>query len=226
MVAENGFRFQRPKHQGINAVASDRSVQPEPAWDVATLFPPQGQWSAADYLSLTKSTNRLVEFDSGCIEVLPMPTEAHQFIVRYLFLALHSFVAAKQLGEVVFAPIRVQTLPDKYREPDIALMLAENSERRSNSHWSGADLVMEVVSDDPESRDRDVNEKRTEYAAAGIDEYWIVDPQQEQITVLRLTTSQYHEHGVFGVGDEATSNLLAELSLDVAQVFAAADGTG
>jgi hypothetical protein len=43
--------------------------QPEPAWKVALLFPPQGQWSAADYFTLTHSTNRLVEFDDGCIEV-------------------------------------------------------------------------------------------------------------------------------------------------------------
>jgi Uma2 family endonuclease len=166
-----------------------------------------------------------VEFNRGRIEVLAMPTEAHQFIVRYLFLALHSFVAAKQLGEVVFAPIRVQTLPDKYREPDVALMLTENSGRRSNSFWTGADLVMEVVSDDPESRDRDLKEKRTEYAAAGIKEYWIVDPQQQQITVLRLAAGQYAAQGVFGIGAEAVSNLLAGFSLSVADVFEAANGT-
>jgi Uma2 family endonuclease len=104
-------------------------------------------------------------------------------------------------------------------------MLTENSQRRSNSYWSGADLVMEVVSDDPESRDRDVNEKRSEYAAAGIDEYWIVDPLQRQITVLRLAAGQYQEHGVFRVGDQATSHLLAEFSLDVSQAFATADRT-
>lgn len=196
----------------------------EPAWEVATLFPPQGQWGAAEYLSLTNSTNRLVEFDSGRIEVLPVPTESHQFIVRFLFLALHGFVAARQLGEVVFAPIRIRTLPDKYREPDIALMLAEHDSRRSNSYWSGADLVMEVLSEDPESRARDVEQKRAEYAAAGIDEYWMVDPQQEQVTVLRLESGRYQEHGVFCAGDRATSHLLRGFSLDVAHVFAAARG--
>ncbi len=203
--------------------ASNR-ISPEPAWDVATLFPPQGQWSSADYLSLTKSTNRLVEFDSGRIEVLPMPTEAHQFIVRFLFLALHGFVAARQLGQVVFAPMRVRTLPDKYREPDVALMLAENDSRRANDFWSGADLVMEVVSDDSESRARDIEDKRAEYALAGIEEYWIVDPQEKQITVLRLASERYEQHGVFKAGDQASSNLLTGFSLEVDQVFAAAEG--
>lgn len=217
-----------------NAVASSQqtsnplSPKPvwgsEPAWDVATLFPPQGQWSSAEYLSLTNSTNRLVEFDGGRIEVLPMPTESHQFIVRFLFLALHGFVAAWKLGQVVFAPIRVRTLPDKYREPDVALMLAENDSRRSNHFWSGADLVMEVVSDDPESRARDIEDKRAEYALAGIREYWIVDPQEQQITVLQLASARYERHGIFKVGDNASSSLLAGFSLDVTQVFAAAEG--
>jgi len=205
-------------------VAPDE-YQHEPAWDVALLFPPQGQWTVAEYLSLTNSTRRLVEFDRGRIEVLPMPTEAHQFIVRFLFLALHNFVTVRRLGEVVFAPIRVRTLPDKYREPDIVFMRAENSLRRSNSFWTGADLVMEVVSLDPESRERGIQEKRTEYAAAGILEYWIVDPVQDQITVLRLVSDQYDEHGVFKVGEQASSHLLAGFSVDVAEVLKAADGT-
>ena len=213
------------KESIVASEPAPNQLQGEPAWEVASLFPPQGQWTSREYLSLTRSTNRLVEFNRGRIEVLPMPTEAHQFIVRYLFLALHSFVAAKQLGEVVFAPIRVQTLPDKFREPDVALMLTENSGRRSNSFWTGADLVMEVVSDDPESRDRGLKDKRTEYAAAGIEEYWIVDPQQQQITVLRLATDQYEAQGVFGIGDKVPSSLLAGFSLSVADVFAAANGT-
>lgn len=176
-----------------------------------------------DYLTLTKSTNRLVEFDNGRIEVLPMPTEAHQFIVRFVFLALHSFVAAGRLGhQVVFAPIRVRTLPERFREPDIALMLAEHDFRRANEYWTGADLVVEVVSDDSESRARDLEEKRVEYALAGIGEYWIVDPREKQISVLRLASSQYEPHGVFEAGQQATSRLLPGFVVDVTQVFAAA----
>ena len=52
----------------------------------------------------------------------------------------------------------------------------------------GADLVIEVVSD--QGRPRDLEIKRQEYAQAGIPEYWIVDPQLEQITVLALEGSR------------------------------------
>ena len=53
-----------------------------PAWEIATLFPDQGQWDEWDYLAL--DTNRLVEFADGYVEVLPMPTELHQDLVLFL----------------------------------------------------------------------------------------------------------------------------------------------
>ncbi len=43
--------------------------------------------------------------------------------------------------------------------------------------------------------DRDLVEKREEYARAGIPEYWIVDPEQGQITVLALDGTGYAVHG-------------------------------
>jgi hypothetical protein len=48
----------------------------EPAWDVALLFPSQGDWSEFEYLAL--DTNRLVELVDGNLEVLPMPSFLHQ----------------------------------------------------------------------------------------------------------------------------------------------------
>lgn len=197
--------------------------QAEPVWDVALLFPNQGHWSVDDFVALTNSTNRLVEFQDGCIEVLPAPSEAHQFVVRSLFLLLHAVVSVNQRGEVIFAPIRIRTLSEKYREPDIVMMLAEHRDRRTNEFWNGADLVMEVVSDDPESRKRDLITKRTEYAAARIPEYWIVDLEQHQISVLRLQNEQYVEHGIFRKGETAISSLLADFHVDVSTIFAAAE---
>ncbi len=69
-------------------------IYAEPTWDVALLFPAQRAWTEAEYLELT--TNRLVEFSHGKIEVLPMPTLVHQLIVGYLHGLLRSF--AKQKG--------------------------------------------------------------------------------------------------------------------------------
>ena len=66
-------------------------------------------------------------------------------------------------------------------------------------------MVAEVVSPGQESRQRDYERKRAQYAAIGIPEYWIIDPQQAQVTVLFLEEGQYVEVGVFR-GDEAISS--------------------
>lgn len=188
----------------------------EPAWGVATLFPAQGEWSEEEYLLLP--TNRLVELSEGKIEVLPMPTRLHQAIVAFLYDALKAFVAAQKLGKVYFAPLPLHLWAQKYREPDVVFVRAENARALEGKHLEGADLVMEVVSeDDP---DRDWILKRREYARAGIGEYWVVDPQQKRITVFTLKRKRYARHGDFGPGDIATSALLPGFAVPVAEALA------
>jgi Uma2 family endonuclease len=179
---------------------------------VLSLAPLQGRWTEEQYLLLTDQTNQLVEFTDGYVEVLPMPTDQHQVIVRFLFLALFQFLQPLG-GEVLFAPLRVRIRADKFREPDILLVRDPADPRRQNRYWLGADLVAEVVS--PDNPERDTVDKRADYAEAGIPEYWIVNPEQRTVTVLTLASDDYAEHGVFRPGETATSALLAGFSVSV-----------
>ncbi len=180
------------------------------------LRPLQGLWTEAQYLRLTNQTNNLIEFTDGTIEVLPMPTRSHQLIVRWLFLAFYAWLQPRN-GLVLFAPLRVQIRPGKQREPDIVLLLDATDPRNQEAYWLGADLVVEVVSpDDPE---RDTHVKRSDYAEAGIPEYWIVNPIEEAVTVLTLRDDQYTTYGSYGRGERAYSRLLAGFSISVDETF-------
>jgi Uma2 family endonuclease len=176
------------------------------------LLPLQGLWTEEQYLRLTDQTNRLIEFTEGSVEVLPMPTRTHQAISRYLFLA---FLASVERvgGTVFYAPLRVRVAPNRFREPDLVLLLDVNDPRNQNAFWLGADLVVEIVS--PDDVERDTVIKRADYAAAGIPEYWIVHPAEATITVLRLVGDAYVVHGVFRRGDIATSSLLQGFTVSV-----------
>ncbi len=196
----------------------------EPAWDIALLFPPQGQWTEEEYLSL--DTNWLVELSDGCLEVLPMPTPFHQGIVQYLFKFLEAFVIAHAAGEVFLAPLPVRLWCGKMREPDILFVRPGRIYNRRRPP-EGADLAMEVVSEGEENRERDLVKKKEEYAKARIAEYWIVDAQEQRITVLRLGEGgEYLVHGEFAPGSRATSVLLPGFEIDVAAAFAAGEGPG
>jgi Uma2 family endonuclease len=187
--------------------------RPDIAWEVAPLLPERGEWSEEDYLWLTNHTNRLVELSDGSIEVLPMPTDEHQRIVLFLYRMLYNFIAAYTSGIVLVAPLRLRLKSGKYREPDIIILLSQADTRRENQYWNGADLVMEIVS--PDDPDRDLVTKREEYAQIGIPEYWIVNPQKETITVLRLQGQSYVAYGEFERGQTADSVILQGFVVDV-----------
>jgi len=192
---------------------------PVPAWEVALLFPSQGAWRESDYLAL--DTNRLVELVDGKLEVLPMPSLLHHLNVEFLHDALKSFVRKRRLGQTFFAPLPVRIREDTLREPDVTFASREKLGQPEYKRLAGADLVMEVVSPDEGSHKRDYREKRADYAARKISEYWIVDPQTERITVLALKGKQYRVHGEFAPGQEATSVLLSGFGVDVSAVFEA-----
>jgi Uma2 family endonuclease len=180
------------------------------------ILPPQGQWSEEAYLVLTDHRSRLVEFTDGFLEVLPMPTDKHQSILQLLFLAFFGF-AQPRGGKVHFVPLRLQIRPGKFREPDLLLLVSAADPRRQDRYWVGADLALEVVSE--EKPERDLVEKRVDYAEGRVPEYWIVNPQTETITVLSLRGDAYVEAGVYRRGESAQSVLLAGFSVAVAAVF-------
>ena len=187
-----------------------------PVWRIATLFRYQGAWSEQEYLAL--DTNRRVEFDNGFVEVHDAPTDQHQAIISYFISILRAL--AKQIGGVERpAGLRLRLWDQKYREPDIVFLRDRNSSLRHENYWDGADLAIEIVSASLEDRERDLLTKRVEYAQAGIQEYRIVDPEQETVTVLNLAGDVYTESGVFVRGEVVTSPQLPELALPVAEIL-------
>ncbi len=183
---------------------------------LAEILPVQGRWSVEQYLVLTDHRSRLIEFSDGFLEVLPMPTDQHRNIVEFLYRAVFQFIKPRG-GKVHFAPVRLLIRPGKFREPDLMLLRLATDPRRENRFWRGADLALEVVSED--KPERDLVDKRGDYAEAGVPEYWIVNPRTQSITVLRLHAGKYEEAGVFHRGQSAASVLLPEFSVVVDEVF-------
>jgi Uma2 family endonuclease len=198
----------------------DRPSQPgEPTWEVLQLFPRQGQWTEAEYLTLENT--RPMELVGGCLELLPMPTLLHQLIVQFLLDALRSAVVSRgEGGLVVIAPLPIRLFPGTLREPDV-VFFERSRIRDPKQPPEGADLVIEVVSEGRDNHKRDWEDKRADYARAGIVEYWIVDPEDEVISVLVLENGAYREDQRCGTAERAVSRLMPEFQVAVAAVFAA-----
>ncbi len=189
----------------------------QPAWRMALLFPAQGSWTEQEYLAL--DAGRQIEFDRGCVEVLDMPTKEHQRMVRFLFLLMQAFVSSRGLGEVFFAPLPIRLWNQKYREPDLIYLALGRGD--VDKYPEGADLVVEVVSDSPSDRKRDLEIKVLEYERAEISEYWVVDPQQAIVLVHYLIQSKYAVD-TFTSRQTARSRILDGFLVEVEKLFEAA----
>ena len=153
-----------------------------------------------------------------------MPTWLHQLIVKYLASELDKWVAANSDGTVLFAPIPVRLFEGTIREPDVLYFRPENTPA-DGKYPTAVDLVMEVVSEAATDRKRDFEDKRSDYAKAGVPEYWIVDPLERRVTVLVLDGDVYRESSV-SEGEPAKSVTLSGFDIDPAAVFSMLDGVG
>jgi Uma2 family endonuclease len=120
------------------------------------------------------------EWVGGEVIIHMPPKDVHQAVVGFLHRLLGLFVDLFNLGRVRIAPfeVRLESVGSS-REPDLFFITQENLDRLTPERLIGPpDLVIEVISDDSVSRDRD--DKFKEYRQAGVREYWIVDPRPEK----------------------------------------------
>ena len=186
----------------------------EPAWEIFDRLPLQGEWSEAEFLALDPSR---AEFTDGFIEGLPVPTLFHQRIALWFYTVLSALQIDGQVGEAVVAPFKFRARKGKWREPDVCYLKPTSLHRRRNAGWGYADLLIEVVSD--KNRDHDYVQKRLDYAEGGVPEYWIVDPDEQCITVLQLVNGAYVDAGRYVDGQHAVSPTLPGLRVDVGDLF-------
>ena len=136
--------------------------------------PPQGaRMTRAAFLARTVEYR--AEWVDGRLDYLPMPRSLHLRLCARIFVLFHEHLkAVKPDANLVGAGAYVRC-PSQCRSPDMGLLLDPDDPREGREEWAGADLVAEVVS--PDDPDRDYVDKRTDYLAAGVREYWIVDPR-------------------------------------------------
>jgi Uma2 family endonuclease len=133
-------------------------------------------------------------------ELVEMPPESidNLNLAKRLYELLKSVVDMQQIYQQGIA-LAVPGEP-KNRYPDLTVLQPEHIEQMRALRQAAIMLdmappllVVEVVSPGRENRRRDYLEKRNQYEWRGIPEYWIVDPEEGQVTVLALTDNGYEE---------------------------------
>ncbi len=124
------------------------------------------------------------EWVRGEVIITSPASRRHQEISGFLISIMQVFVEAHNSGWLCSAPFLMR-LEDSAREPDLLFLAAQHQERLCETYLDGpADLAVEIIS--PESFGRDRGDKFYEYEAAGIPEYWLIDPLRERAEFYQL----------------------------------------
>lgn len=152
-----------------------------------------------DLQQIPEDRNRY-ELIEGELFVAAAPNIEHQRKVGRLFIRLTRHVEQYDLGEVFIAPCDVVLDDSTVLEPDIIFVSKARRSIVTPACIEGApDLVVEVLSDSSRTIDRFV--KRDRYAEFGVPEYWLFDPFEPRLEVLRLEGRKYRLVGSFGLAD-------------------------
>jgi Uma2 family endonuclease len=122
-------------------------------------------------------------------------------------------------GELLAAPFDVVLSNHDVVEPDLLFLSTARAAQLTPQNLQGApDLIGEILS--PASRHRDERLKRGLYEAAGVDEYWIFDPNTDSAIVYRRGASGFQMGIRLSRSDVLTTSLLPGLELSLERVFA------
>jgi LAO/AO transport system ATPase len=176
--------------------------------------------SLAEFEHAEMQAGYLYELGRGVIVVSDIPNPKHMAVVlgtrdqliMYQFTQptmVHSIAGGAEC-KILLADLQSE------RHPDIALYKTPPPD--DDDPWSIwiPELVIEVVS--LRSELRDYEEKREEYLAFGVKEYWIIDAQRREMLALRRYRGRWRETIVPASGEYKTP-LLPSFSLGLSQVL-------
>ena len=183
-----------------------------------------------DYLAHSDEMALVGRFQliDGELVELPPESEPNDFVADNLqfYLAMANLFS-RRLVKTHTCEVQVPVLHPKdpaNRFPDLVILREEHlalTQRRLTItlDMPPPRLIAELVSPSKTNRDRDTIPKRSQYAALGVPEYWLIDPDRKTVTVLTLSGEDYQTIGTFSGSESIQSQELPGLSLPVEQLF-------
>ena len=178
----------------------------------------------AAYLARDDDPDQHYELVNGVLVEMPPESEDNNDIARKLLFEFAKHFPV-QLLAYKDTEVEVMGMRATCRIPDLLVHTAESKAALSGTARATITrdmpppaIAVEVVSPGQVNRDRDYRYKHTEYAARGIAEYWIVDPETRQIMLCQWVNGQY-EDTVYQGAEPIQSTLVPGFALTTAAVF-------
>ncbi len=139
-------------------------------------------WDEARWSTLSHDTGLRYEVIDGVLYMSTAPSPKHQWITTRIVRGLHDQIEDKGLGIVLWAPVGLFMPGTDPVQPDIMILKPEDKGLIAAGKLATIPLlIVEILS--PSNADHDLVTKRNAYARAGVPEYWILRPTEQDVLV-------------------------------------------
>lgn len=161
------------------------------------------------------------EFINGEIVMHSPVKKKHWQASDFLSTLLSVYVKIKNLGATGVEKVMISLTRNDY-EPDIVFFGKEKARHFEQNQmvFPAPDFVVEILSSRTASKDRGI--KKQDYAAHGIIEYWIIDPDRqriEQYLLLSEKDTSYFEPYIYTIDEEIQSKAVKGFKIPVRAIF-------
>lgn len=184
-------------------------------------LPEKVRWTTADLELLAADEWKRYEIIDGELFVTRAPHLRHQSVILNICAELRDWSEKTQLGEAFPNPGIIFSDADNVI-PDAIWISVERMERLTDEagHLTGApELVVEILSPGETNERRDRQAKLKLYSSQGVDEYWIVSRELQQVEVYRRENAVLKRAATYTAQDTLTSPILPEFQCPVQRFF-------
>ena len=157
----------------------------EPVLDAAPAAPPAQRLTEEEFVQWCDEDTR-AEWVDGEVIVASPASYRHVDLAGFLVTVMRLLVTHRDLGVALGPELQIRLARHRSRRvPDVLFIAKDRQDIIRPNYIEGApDLVIEIVS--PDSLARDWREKYLEYEAAGVREYWVIDPMSQKVEAYAL----------------------------------------
>lgn len=176
--------------------------------------------SYEDFLKISEASENRYEYIDGQIYLLASPFYNHQKAVREIFSTFCNWFKGKDC-EPLNAPFDVTLKISKKNtnvvQPDILVICDKENIDEKGRYYGIPELVVEILSDSTKSKD--MIQKLNLYMLSGVQEYWIVNPENNEVYIYMFKDKKISNMRTFKGKETAKSEVFQGLEIHVQQVF-------
>ncbi|NSW90840.1 MAG: type II toxin-antitoxin system Phd/YefM family antitoxin [Firmicutes bacterium] len=178
--------------------------------------------SYEEFMEIYENSNTRMEFINGEIFIMSSPNFFHQAILGDLHVLFKEYFKGKECRPII-APFDVHFKKKDIKDPDvmqpdlIVLCDLENNINEKGRYTGTPTLTLEILS--PATRSIDMVYKLNTFMTSGVSEYWLVDPDNQMITIYTFANYQIDKVEVYKKDEIAKSEIFGGLSVEVKLLF-------